>query len=135
MYRSARARAVHKIVPRPNGGRPPGGVQVEPEHKNIFGAKNEKHRPPGRGRLFWKVVGSLWLCGLLRSPLCSPRSSWRLSRSPRCALRSLLCPSLSPRSNSLVRPTAAAPSPGVFLSAVRWLSSLAVAHACIHTKQ
>jgi hypothetical protein len=36
-------------------------------------------------------------------------------------------------SNSLVRPAAAAPSLCVLLPAVRWLSSLAVAHACIHT--
>jgi hypothetical protein len=36
--------------------------------------------------------------------------------------------------NSLVRPAAAAaaPSPGVLLPAVRWLSILAVAHACAH---
>jgi hypothetical protein len=36
-------------------------------------------------------------------------------------------------SNSLVRPAAAATFPGVLLPAVRWLSSLAVAHACTHT--
>jgi hypothetical protein len=35
-------------------------------------------------------------------------------------------------SNSLVRPAAAALSPGVLLPAARWLSSLAAAHACMH---
>jgi hypothetical protein len=35
--------------------------------------------------------------------------------------------------NSLVRPAAAAPSPGVLLPAVRWLSSLAAAHVCVCT--
>jgi hypothetical protein len=36
-------------------------------------------------------------------------------------------------SNGLVRPAGrCAPSPGVLLPAVRWLSSLAVAHVCVH---
>ena len=105
-------------------------------------------------------VGSLWPCGLLRSPRCSLRSSWCLSRSsavpsgPRGVSvpsgpfgvppYSPVCPpvplvslgsysSVAQYSNSLVRPAAAAPFPGVLLPAVRWLSSLAVAHACIHT--
>jgi hypothetical protein len=81
-------------------------------------------------------------------PRCALRSSWCL-----CALRSFWCPSLFPRvspgapgvswilqqhsvqlqhSNSLVRPAAAAPF-GVLLPAVRWLSSLAVAHAFVNT--
>jgi hypothetical protein len=72
-------------------------------------------------------------------PRCALRSSWRL-----CALRSFWRPFLFPRassgapgvswvlkqcSDSLVRPAAAAPFPGVLLPAVRWLSSSAVARA------
>jgi hypothetical protein len=45
----------------------------------------------------------------------------------------LLGPTMVYHGNSLVRPAAAAPFPGVLLPAVRWLSNLAVAHACIHT--
>jgi hypothetical protein len=103
-----------------------------------------------------------WPCGPFRSPCCSLRSSWCLPRSPAvpsgprgvsvpsgpfgvppyfpaCPPVPLVslgsCSSTAQHSDSLVRPAAAALFPGVLLPAVRWLSSLAAAHAHAHTKQ
>jgi hypothetical protein len=58
---------------------------------NTHGALRPYYRHYSARRQPHKTVGSLWLCGLLRSPRCSLRSSWSLSRSPRCALRSSWC--------------------------------------------
>jgi hypothetical protein len=86
-------------------------------------------RPAPTPPLFPPVL----LVSLPTPPLCPP--VLRVSLCPPGPLVFLL---IHPRvlqwySNSLVRPAAAAPFPGVLLPAVRWLSSLAVAHACINT--
>jgi hypothetical protein len=124
-------------------------------HSAISTARIGSMWPCGPLRFPRCSLRSSW--SLSRSPLCPPVLVVSLCppvplvSSPACPLCPpvlvvSLCPPVplvsSPacppvplvyHSNSLVWPAAAAPFPGVLLPTVRWFSSLAVAHACIHT--
>ena len=134
------------------------GIGSRPGNPSQYQNRSRAHKI----RIMASHVGSMWPCSPLRSPRCSLRSSWCLSRSPAVPSgpRGVSVPSgpfgvppyspacppvplvslgsysgVAQHGDSLGRPAAAAPFPGVLLPAVRWLSSLAVAHACIHTQQ
>jgi hypothetical protein len=135
LLRRSRGNATTRGSPRP-GLR--GETQTLTPHKNCL--VRVALRPAPTPSLFPPVL----LVPPPIPPLCPPVLV--VSLCPPVPLVSLLIPPrvlqtsgapgvswvLQQHGNSLVRPAAAAPSPGVLLPAVRWLSSLAVAHACIH---